>query len=110
MSKPEFNSSSSPKPPIEALYKPFSWLTPNLKGDREAEFYALTVDICQGIKTCINLAHLSNTDRDDNTMPTLNILDTETLMRLALSSSHLLSELAAARIDKMNDRAFNKPD
>ncbi|MGZ9712495.1 hypothetical protein ACXX82_17000 [Glaciimonas sp. GNP009] len=109
MSKPEFNPSSS-KPPIESFHKSFSWLTPTLKGDREAEFYALTLDICQGIKTCINLAHLSNTDRDDNTMPTLDILDTETLLRLALSSSHLLSELAARRIDALNDHALTKPE
>ncbi|MDY7546516.1 hypothetical protein QN360_08625 [Glaciimonas sp. CA11.2] len=88
----------------ESFHTSFSWLLPQLKGDEHAQFYALTVDICQGVKTCIDLAHLSNTDRDDGTMPTLNNLDTETLLRLALSSSQLLAEMAARRIDRMNDR------
>ena len=108
MSKPDMTP-----PPTdstkEAFHKSFSWLLPELQGDHHAQFYAMTVDVCQGIKTCIDLAHLSNSDRDDNTLPTLDKRDTESLMRLALSSSHLLAELAARRIDRLNDRANLKP-
>ena len=103
MTEPSMNK-PPPASAAASFHTSFSWLLPHLKGDEHAQFYALTVDICQGIKTCIDLAHLSNTDRDDETMPTLNILDTEILLRLALSSSQLLAEMAAHRIDRMNDR------
>ncbi|MDY7548486.1 hypothetical protein QN360_16080 [Glaciimonas sp. CA11.2] len=97
------NPPQSPTSEIEAFHKSFSWLLPQHRGDRHAQFYALTVDVCQGIKTCIDLAHFSNTDRDNGTMPTLDIMDTEHLLRLAISSSHMLAEMAAGRIDRIND-------
>lgn len=99
------NTPPSPASEIEAFHKSFSWLLPQHQGDRHAQFYALTVDVCQGIKTCIDLAHFSNTDRDNGTKPTLDIQDTEYLLRLALSSSHMLAEIAAGRIDRINDPA-----
>lgn len=93
----------SPASETEAFHKSFSWVRSQHRGDKHAQFYALTVDVCQGIATSIDLAHFSNTDRDNGTMPTLDIKDTEHLLRLALASSYMLAEMAAARIDKIND-------
>lgn len=101
-------SHPTPDSTPEAFHKPFSRLLPQHKADQHAQFYELAVDTCQGIKTCIDLAHLSNTDRDDAAMPTLDIRDTEALLRLALASSHMLAEIASHRIDSINDLADNK--
>ena len=97
MSKPT-DSKSTP----DAFHQPFSWLPLEYRTDGPAQFYALTMDVCQGIQTCIDLAHFSTMDRDNDTIPMLNIVDTDRLFRLALTSSHMLAELAAGRIDRLD--------
>lgn len=107
MSKPPITTplpSSKPEFP-EAFHQPFSWLPSHHKNDPHAQFYAMTVDVCEGIKTCIDLAHLSNSDKNTDTPPTLDIIATERLLRLALMSSQMLAEIAARRIDALTDRA-----
>ncbi|MEB0014502.1 hypothetical protein QN379_22550 [Glaciimonas sp. Gout2] len=89
-------------PTIDAFHQPFSWLPSHHQTNEHAQFYAMTVDICHGIKTCIDLAHLSNSDRNTDTAPTLTIVDTERLLRLALMSAHMLAEIAATRIDRLD--------
>lgn len=89
----------------DAVHQPFSWLPLKYRTDGPAQFYALTMDVCQGIQTCIDLTHFSTMDRDgdvSDTMPMLNIVDTDRLFGLALTSSQMLAELAAARIDRLN--------
>lgn len=89
----------------DAVHQPFSLLPLKYRTDGPAQFYALTMDVCQGIQTCIDLTHFSTMDRDgdaSDTMPMLNIVDTDRLFRLALTSSQMLAELAAARIDRLN--------
>lgn len=80
MSKPTAATSAP-----DALHQPFSWLPREYKTDESAQFYALTMDVCQGIQTCIDLAHFSTMDRDSDTTPMLNIVDTDRLFRLALT-------------------------
>ncbi|MDY7548361.1 hypothetical protein RGU75_19285 [Glaciimonas sp. CA11.2] len=103
MSKPTRTRYTSPTSP-ESLHQPFSWLPEHHKNEEAAEFYALTKDVCQGIQTCIDLAHFSNMDRDTDTTPMLNIADTETLLRFALTSSHMLARFAELPIDKLGCR------
>ncbi|QRX81668.1 hypothetical protein [Glaciimonas sp. PAMC28666] len=104
MIKPKMTTPSPSSAPItEALHQPFSWLPAAHQNDRHAQFYAMTVDICQGVKTCIDLAHLSNSDRNTDTMPTLAINATERLMRLAYMSSQLLAGVAEGHIDALTD-------
>ena len=89
--------------PSKAFHQSFTWLPSHHKNDHVAQFYALTVDVCRGVQTCIDLAHLSNADRGTCDTPTLTILDTERLLRLALTSSHMLAEIAEKRIDRLDD-------
>lgn len=100
-------TASSPPPEPDAFHQAFSWLPSHHQSNESAQFYALTMDVCQGIQTCIDLAQVSDTDRDSDTMPALDALATERLLRLALTSSQMLAELAARRIDKL-DRSFGK--
>ncbi|MDY7547593.1 hypothetical protein QN360_18605 [Glaciimonas sp. CA11.2] len=97
MSKPIPPSSSD----SEAFHQPFSWLPHEYQNDRAAQFYALTVDVCRGVQTCIDLVHLSNADRGTSDAPTLTVLATERLLRLALTSSQMLAENAERRIDRL---------
>ena len=63
----------------------------------------MTVDICQGVKTCIDLAQVSNADRGTDTLPMLDINATERLLRLAWMSSRILAEMAEGRIDGLSN-------
>ena len=90
-------------PDSKAFHQSFTWLPSQHKHDPVAQFYALTVDVCRGIQTCNDLVHSSNSDRETCDAPTLTILDTERLLRLALTSSQMLAEIAAERIDRLID-------
>ncbi|MEB0014271.1 hypothetical protein QN379_20995 [Glaciimonas sp. Gout2] len=94
--------SMPPPPEPEAFHQPFSWLPLHYQTDQCAQFYALTVDVCYGIKTCMELVHVSNADRGTDVKPTLDIIDTERLLRLALTSAQMLAETAEHRIDKLD--------
>lgn len=105
-------SKHTPSLPPDALHQPFSWLPSHHQHDAYAQFSALTMDVCQGITTCIDLAHLSNTDRDDDNVPTLDIIATERLLHLAMRSSQMLGKIAAANIDDLSTAPrndLNKP-
>lgn len=103
MSKPTDSSPQFTPPAAEAFHQAFSWLPLHHRTDAHAQFYALTKDVCQGIQTCIDVAHFSIMDRDTDTAPTLDIIDTERLLRLALTSSQMLAEIATIRIDRLSD-------
>ena len=103
MKKPPKTSSSSTPP--ESLHQAFSWLPLHHRNEPTAEFYAMTKDVSEGIQTCIELIHFSMMDRDSgDTTPLLNIGDTERLLRLAGTSSQMLAEAAAMRIDRLVTR------
>lgn len=102
-------TSSTPTPTPEAFHQPFSWLLPHYKTDANAHFFALTKDVCHGIKTCIDVAHFSMMDRDTEELPTLDINATERLLRLALRSSQMLGAIAAVNIDGLNDQHPEEP-
>jgi hypothetical protein len=87
----------------EPTHKPFSWLVGDAKDDQGARFAALTMDICQGVGTCLELVHTSSLDSDDG--PTLGQHDTDRLLRMAVASMRLLSDSAESSIEHMNKRA-----
>ena len=95
--------------PSKAFHQSFTWLPSHHKNNPVAQFYALTVDVCRGVQTCIDLAHMSNSDKGTSDAPTLTILDTERLLRLALTSSHMLADVAERRIDRLDDSDSKKP-
>lgn len=90
------------QPARSAAHKPFSWLEDHLEHDRGARFAAMTMDVCQGIATCLELIHSSNVDRNRGGLPTLNPADTDRLTRLAMASANLLSRAAEDQIELLN--------
>ena len=99
-------SIESPYTRVIADHKPFSWLAEELHMNRSAQFMVLTLDLSQGIKTCLSLIHASNLARehgDEESPPTLNVSDTECLTRMAMAAAGVLSERAESYIDVFND-------
>ncbi|QRX83973.1 hypothetical protein [Glaciimonas sp. PAMC28666] len=88
----------------EAIHQAFSWLLLDHRTDPNAEFVALTKDVCLGVQTCIDLAHFSTMDRESDTTPVLNIADTERLLRLGSTSLQMLADAASGRIDQLQSR------
>ncbi|HWW08388.1 hypothetical protein [Collimonas sp.] len=92
---------------IKADHQPFSWLAEELRIDSSMQFLAHTLDITQGIKTCLELVHASNQAREEGDPaypPTLNVPDTERLTRMAMAAASTLSEQAERRIAVLNSR------
>ncbi len=83
----------------EAIHKPFTWLHRQVEHDQHAQFYALTMDICQGVRTCLELVQSVGMDRENGTPPLLDVEDTARLLRLAIVSAKLLGESAQERIE-----------
>ena len=95
-----------------AVHQPFSWLGDDVKDHPIADFVALTMDICSGVQTCMEIVHLSDLVRSENEelepeqaeLPAVNAYDSGKLMRLAIGTTRLLREYAARQIDLINTR------
>ncbi len=93
-----------------AAHEPFTWLIAGKENDPNAQFAALTMDTCRGIKTCLDLVNSSNLTRQLNTgltateadSPILDFSDTERLLRLASASSTLLGDRAEEHVGHFN--------
>lgn len=98
-------------PPTAAAHKPFLFLHDSLKYDQAAQFVAVTMDIAQGIKLCLELASNStltramNLDADagEEDLPLLDATDTDRIMRLAAAAAHLLASHAEKHIEWLNE-------
>ena len=99
------DTSQSPRTSIKADHKPFSWLADERRMDTSAQFMALTLDLSQGIQTCLSLVHASNLAReldDEESPPVLDVPDTERLTRMTIAVVGMLSERAERYIDVFN--------
>jgi hypothetical protein len=71
-----------------------------------AEFAALTMDVCHGIQTCLQLMHVTDisisSGAGDEDPPILDTVDKERLLLLAQAAVHMLGDRANMRVDDMN--------
>ena len=102
---------SAPKKPADqtveqsepaAIFKPFTFLHDGIRHNAEAMFAEKTMDICQGISTCMGLIHSSDLDRSNGTAPILDANATDRLLRFVMASADMLTNDAEAIIDHMN--------
>lgn len=99
-------SAPAHQPEQEAVHRPFSWLSNESTHDQAAQFMALTMDVCNGVQTCLELVHSGdlthkmNEDADpgEEVAPTLDRLDRERLLLLANASVRMLADEAERRI------------
>lgn len=93
--------------PAKAAHQPFSWLAEELRIDAGMQFLTQTLDMAQGLQTCLALVHASHQAReeaDPACPPALNVSDTECLTRLAMAAAGMLAQQAERRIDVLNQR------
>ena len=96
--------------PKLAVHQPFTWLADDVTDYPMADFLALTMDICDGVHSCLQIVHLSdlirseNDDRapEDAELPAVNAYDSAKLMRLSIGTIRLLRDYAARQIDWIN--------
>ncbi|MDY7576010.1 hypothetical protein [Actimicrobium sp. CCI2.3] len=103
---------SAPKKPADqtveqvepkAIYQRFTFLHDAIQHNTEAMFAEKTMNICQGISTCIDLIHSSETDRDNGTPPILGANAIDRLLRFVVASADMLAidaEKCIHRVDK----------
>ncbi|MFL6672918.1 MAG: hypothetical protein ACJ8LG_06480 [Massilia sp.] len=102
-------SGQDPRP----FHQPFCWLNSGLRNDPQARFAALTMDVSNGVQTCLQLIHRDMMTRDNNRLaapgqevaPVLDEAAGERLLLLATAAVQLLSARAEDHIDAMHTRA-----
>jgi hypothetical protein len=93
-----------------AAFTPFSWLNSGLENDFNAQFHALTMDVCRGVETCLQILHsdrLTQTtnewaDAGQEQTPVLEPHHGERLLLLATASMRMLGQVSEERIEAMN--------
>lgn len=98
----------SPAHTPNGQHKPFSWISDEAKGFPLADFAALSIDVCNGIHTCLELVNAADLERDaqadgdEDAIPAINVADTSYLLRMASAASQLLAMEAERRIEWVN--------
>lgn len=96
--------------PVEVppIHQPFSWVG-HIPGDRNADFAALTLDVCQGVQTCLELIHSSDlaiaAGGGDESPPVLGFGDRERLLLLSTATMRMLGLQAEGHIGYLGDKA-----
>lgn len=96
--------------PINAVHQPFSWLADEAKDLPMADFVSLTMDVCDGIHSCLQIIHVSDLERSSNAdldpeeakVPAVNANDAGKLLRLCIATTRLLRDHTAHKIDWIN--------
>lgn len=99
---------AGPKP-VPPFHQPFSWVhvpAPAL----DADFAALTLNVCRGVETCLQLIHSTDLamhaqEWEEDETPVLGRSDKERLMLLATAAVQMLGDRAECRVEDANDRA-----
>ncbi|HZW11907.1 MAG TPA: hypothetical protein VFF81_01780 [Noviherbaspirillum sp.] len=96
-------------PQRQAQHVPFSWLSDKAQANPMAKFVALTMDVCNGVRTCLDIVNSCDLERDaaecgetnDDGSPIVPLLtraDASFLLRLSMASTEMLGELAEKKI------------
>jgi hypothetical protein len=92
---------------FSSVHQPFSWLADDARRYPLAEFVALTLDVSNGIESCLELVESSFLDQIDldpegTELPTISPYDAGKLLRLAIAAARLLRDHAERKIDWIN--------
>lgn len=91
---------------VPPLHKAFSWVEKGVADVAGADFAALTMDVCRGIETCLELMHVTDisvsSGAGDEDPPILGTVDKERLLLLAQAAARMLGDRANLRVDNIN--------
>ncbi len=95
--------------PVRPLHQAFSWVDDGVADVHSAEFAALTMNVCHGVQTCLELVHKTDisvlSGAGDEDPPVLGSIDKERLVLLATAAVRMLGDRAEKRVDSMNKQA-----
>ena len=94
---------------VPALHQPFSWVHVPAPG-LDAHFAALTLNVCRGVETCLQLMHSTDLamharEWEEDETPVLSRIDKEKLMLLATAAMQMLGDRAERRVHDANEKA-----
>ena len=93
---------------VRPIHEPFTWVDGPDK-DGSAAFAALTMDVCQGVHTCLQLIHstdlCTNSGAGDEDPPILGAVDKERLLLPTTAAMRMLGDRADDRVESLNSRA-----
>ena len=101
-------STSTPTPKCRhAVHQPFSWLADDAKGHPVAEFVALTLDVSNGLESCLEIIESSHLDRvdldpEDTELPAVDAYNAGKMLRLAIVTARQLRQQAHELLDWIN--------
>jgi len=91
---------------VRPIHQPFSWAIEEFDDGRDAFFAALTLDVCNGIQTCLELVHATDLASEPSAageeQPILGARDRDRLLRLATVSARMLSDRAWEEVTRKN--------
>jgi len=92
-----------------AFHQPFSWVHVPAPG-LDAHFAALTLNVCRGVETCLQLMHSTDLamharEWEEDETPVLSRVDKEKLMLLATAAMQMLGDRAERRVNDANEKA-----
>ena len=109
-------STTTPEQPSKshrarAFHQPFSWIDDAARDYPMADFVALTLDVCNGIRTCLEIIEASDPEcrchsdpaPDDAELPVVSAYHAGILRRLSIASARLLREHADQKIIWINE-------
>jgi hypothetical protein len=102
-------STGAPAGPSAPIHQAFSWLEEAAADSQDAQFAALSLDVCHGLQTCLSLVYgadqSSGPDADADVPPILGTADKERLLLLAGAAVRMLGDRAFERVEKLKDQA-----
>jgi hypothetical protein len=105
MSRPVESTVPVEVPPI---HQPFSWVG-HIPNDHNANFAALTLNVCQGVQTCLELIHSTDlaisSGAGDENPPILGVEDKERLLLLSTATMRMLGRQAEEHIAHLGEQA-----
>jgi hypothetical protein len=95
---------------VKPLHQAFSWIADGAPDVHGAEFVALTLDVCHGVQTCLQLIHSTdlrtNSGVGDEDPPPIGSVEKERLLLLATAAMRMLGNQAEERVEAINAQAW----
>ena len=91
----------------ETIFEPFTWL-PNMEVTKSDHLLMQSRDVSAGVAVILELLERDQLSRGNHETPILSAFDTGNLLRLTISSLHLIAEATDLHIERLNDERLKE--